>query len=394
MSKQNFSRRNFIGLSSFAGIGLALSSHPLEAGTLSGTNAKKFKMGLIGCGNRSKTLIDALNSVPDIELTALCDSLPHKMAQRAKLIKTGVKPKFVNSFSELLNMNELDAICVVTPNDTHKGIVIAALEAGKHVFCEKPMALTVSDCNEMIAATERTGKALQIGTQRRHSGVYKNLVEIVRTKPVGTILQSSLFDFRGDWRVPEADEYLAGVKYWRLDQRRSGGVVYEMGNHIIDVNNWVFDSEPVSVCSMQGVNNFTLRKRDSSDHSGVLVYYANGALMNYGGNVYNYGSVALDTFFFTGGTVQIGNGSINVGYGSPAGFPKPADLPKPEKLSMSGNNPEGDGVVEQFKHFALVMEGKEKSYPDGYIARQAVQIMEGSVRSAIARRVIDVRELG
>jgi predicted dehydrogenase len=384
-------------MSSFAGIGLTLSNHPLMANNLSGIDApagKKFKMGLIGCGNRSKTLISALNGVPNIELAALCDFLPHKMEQRSKLIKTGVKPKFVNSLSELLRMDELDAICVVTPNDTHREIVIASLEAGKHVFCEKPMALTVADCNEMIAAMERTGKALQIGTQRRHSGVYKNLIEIVRTRPLGTVLQSSLYDFRGDWRVPDADEYPAGVKYWRLDQRRSGGVVYEMGNHIIDVNNWVFDSEPVSVCSMQGVNNFTLRKRDSSDHSGVLVYYANGALMNYGGNVYNYGSAALDTFFFSGGTVQMGNGNINVSYGSPAGFPKPDNLPQPEKLSMSGNNPEGDGVTEQFKYFALVMEGKEKPYPDGYIARQTVQIMEGSVRSAMARRVIDVRELG
>ena len=295
---------------------------------------------------------------------------------------------------ELLQL-DLDAVAVITPNNTHKDIVIACLEAGKNVFCEKPMALTVADCNEMIGAVERTGKALQIGTQRRHSSEYKKLVEVVRNKPVGKILQSSLFDYRGDWRVPAADEYPSGTPYWRMNQALSGGVVYEMGAHIIDVNNWVFDSEPISVCSLQGVNNYSLRKRDSSDHAGVLVEYANGALMNYGGNVYNYGSKAFDTFFGVNGTIQMGAGEIAIKYGSPSGFPKPANMPKPEVIKTTGVDPaEGDGVTMQLKHFAKVLAGKEKAYPDGYIGRQTIQILEGSVRAAQERRVIDVKNLG
>lgn len=394
-NSNNLSRRNFLGLSGLAGISMVLSNNPVMANIpdIEASTSKKFKLGIIGCGNRSKTIINALNRVAEIEIAALCDIVPHKIEQRAQLIKSNVKPQYINNLEKLLQL-ELDAIAVITPNYTHKEIVIACLEAGKNVFCEKPMALTVADCNEMIGAVERTGKALQIGTQRRHSSVYKNLVNVIRTKPVGKILQSNIFDYRGDWRVPEADEYPAGTPYWRLNQSQSGGVVYEMGNHIIDVNNWVFDSEPISICSLQGVNNFSLRKRDSSDHAGVLVQYANGSLMNYGGNVYNYGSMALDTFFGVKGTVQIGNGNITVKYGSPNGFPRPANLPKPETIPMSGNNPESDGVVDQLKYFAKVLEGKEKAYPDGYIARQTVQIMEGSVRSALEKRVIDVKELG
>lgn len=395
--KSNLSRRSFIGMSSLAGLGLVLSDNSLMAQIpgIESYAGKKFKIGVVGCGNRSKTIIGALNNVPEIEIVALCDIVPHKMEQRAKLIKSSVKPKYIKSLKELLQMNDLDGIAVITPNDTHKDIVIACLEADKHVFCEKPMALTVAECNEMLGAAERTGKALQIGTQRRHSSEYKKLIDIIRNKPVGKILQSSIFDYRGDWRVPEADEYPADTPYWRLNQARSGGVVYEMGNHIIDVNNWVFDSEPISVCSLQGVNNHSLRKRDSSDHAGVLVEYASGALMNYGGNTYNYGSKALDTFFGVNGTVQMGGGEISIKYGSPNGFPKPANMPKPEVIKTTGVDPaEGDGVVVQLKHFAKVMDGKERAYPDGYIARQTVQIMEGSLRSAKERRVIDVKELG
>jgi predicted dehydrogenase len=399
-SKKNLSRRNFITMSGLAGAGLLLGN-PLTSQSLKAepafaemTAGKKFKIGIIGCGNRSKALITALNSVPELEIGALCDIVPHKTQQRAQLIKTNDKPKHLTNLDELLKQDDLTAIVVVTPNDTHKDIVIAALEAGKHVFCEKPLALTVADCNEIIGVVDRTRKLLQIGHQRRHSEEYKTLIEVIRSKPVGKILQSSLYDFRGDWRVPEADEYPEGTPYWRLDQKRSGGVVYEMGAHIIDVNNWVFDSEPVAVSSLQGVNNFSLRKRDSADHAGVLVYYANGSLLNYGGNVYNYGSTALDTFFGVNGTIQMGSGILSIHYGSAPGFPKPTDLPQPEKISLTGNNREGDGVAEQFRHFAKVLDGKEKPYPDAYISRQTVQIMEASVWSARERRVIDVRELG
>ena len=395
MYNKNLSRRNFLGLAGATGLGVALSNNPLMAAPYireekETYKGKVFKMGIIGCGSRSRTIIEALNNVPEIEIAALCDIVPHKMGQRAELITSGAKPKFFNSLDEMLNMSELDCIGVITPNDTHRDIVITALEAGKHVWCEKHMAMTVVECNDINGVVERTRKVLQIGHQRRHAAGFKDLVDVFRNKPVGKILQSSLFDYRGDWRVPEADEYPAGTAYWRLEQKRSGGVVYEMGAHIIDVNNWVFDSEPIAICSLQGVNNFSLRKRDSSDHAGVLVQYANGAVMNYGGNVYNYGSVGYNTFFCANGTVQLGNGMIAIKYGSPPGFPVPNNMPQPEEIRSSGPNAE----EEELRHFAKAMDGKVKPYPDGYISRQCVQVMEGSLRAAVERRVINISELG
>ena len=399
MNSKNFSRRNFIGMSGLAGAGLALSGTPLMAAqplrTEEANAAGKYKIGLIGCGNRSKAIIGSLNNVPELEMAAFCDIVPHKMQQRVQQnVKNGAKPKFVNSLGELLKMSELDAIFVITPNDTHRDIIIAAFEAGKHVWCEKPLAMTVAECNDILGAQARTGKLLQVGNQRRHSPAYKTLIDVVRTRPLGQVLQSDLFDYRGDWRVPDADEYPAGTQYWRLNQKRSGGVVYEMGAHIIDVNNWVFDSEPVSVFSLQGVNNFTLRKRDSSDYAGVMVQFANGAMANYGGNVYNYGASAMDTWFFEKGSVQMGGGKVYVKYGSAPGFPKPANMPQNEDVTITDVNREGDGATEQLRHFVKVLDGKEKAYPDGYIARQCVQVMEGANRSAVVRRAVDVRELG
>ena len=355
---------------------------------------KKFKLGVIGCGARSEANIGSIGRVPELEIAALCDIVPHKMERRAVLIKNGPKPKFASNLGELLQIKELDAIVIITPNDTHRDIAVAALHAGLHVWVEKPLAMTVAECNDIIGAAERTGKIVQVGHQRRHSGANKALVKVVRDKPLGKILQSDIWGYRGDWRVPAEDEYPAGTAYWRLSQQRSGGVVYEMGAHQIDVNNWVFDSEPVSVYSLQGVNNFTLRKRDSSDYAGVFVRYANGAMMNYGANTYSYGAGAMDTYFFEKGTVQVGGGKVYIKYGSPPGFPIPADLPQPEEITLRDIDSSGGGESEQFSHFVKALQGTEKAFPDVNVGRQCVQVMEGSIRSAVERREINVGELG
>src|SRR5687768_13423085 len=264
MDSSQSTRRRFIKDSLIAGEAAALAlwmgdrvlaaeSQPLL--TSKRTDGTAYKIGIIGCGNRSKAHIAALNDVREIDVAALCDVLPHKMDQRAALIKNKAEPRKYTDIEKMLAQEDLDAVAVVLPNHLHKMATLAALQARKHVFCEKPMALTVADCNEMIAASERARKAIQIGTQRRHGNGYKKAVEAIRSAPVGKILSSAVNSYRGDWRVPAADEYPAGVPYWRMIQEQCGGVVYEMGAHTIDVNNWIFDSEPVTVVSVQGVNN-------------------------------------------------------------------------------------------------------------------------------------------
>ena len=401
MEKDNsFSRRKFIGRSvaGMAGIGLVnlynntLLAQHAQLNVVQPKPDRVYNIGIVGCGNRSKAIIGSLNSVAEIEISALCDILPHKMAQRAELIKQGPRPRFFTNYEEMLKAAdlELDAVAIITPPGLHKDQAIAAMEAGKHVFCEKPMALTVADCNAMLRVVKKTGKALQIGTQRRHADSYKLLVETIRTSAIGDIIYSDLNDYRGDWRVPEADEYPSGIGYWRLEQAQSGGAVFEMGAHIIDVNNWIVDSEPLAISSIQGVNNRLLRKRDSMDHGGVIVRYANNALMNYGSVVYNYGPSAPDTFFGAKGTVQFGGGNLSVNYGLPRGVEVASEPP----ASFNKPLPGGSGELAQLQHFAEVLAGKKAPYPDGTIGRQTVQICEGAVRASQERREINIKELG
>ncbi len=397
MSAEPVSRREFMGTGLCAGSAAALAflSPRLQAnnGPLAiekHAPGTPYKLGILGCGNRSKAHLSALNAVSEIEVAALCDVVAPKMEERAKLIRKGPAPRQYADLEKMLQQEDLDAVAVVLPNHLHKQGVIAALQAGKHVFCEKPMALTVADCSEMIAAAARARKALQIGTQRRHSPGQKAAVAAIRQASLGSILSSDVNSYRGDWRVPAADEYPSGVPYWRLRQDQCGGVVYEMGAHIIDLNNWIFDSEPVTVVSLQGVNDPALRPRDSTDHAGVLVRYANGALMNYGGNLYARGPVEADWFYAVNGTVRLNNEALEITYGYARGFPTKEPLPKPVKMAL----PKGDGVAEQWKYFAQVLAGQAAPYPDGHAGRQSIQICQGALVSARDRTIVNVKELG
>jgi predicted dehydrogenase len=163
-----------------------------------------------------------------------------------------------------------------------------------------------------------------------------------------------------------------------------------MGAHTIDVNNWIFDSEPLTVVSLQDVNDLALRTRNSTDHGGVLVRYANGAMMNYGGNLYAYGPSAADYFFAVNGTIKLDAGNLEINYGYARGFPTQEPLPKPVKMKLPGG---GDGTPDQWKYFARVLAGQADPYPDGYIGRQSIQICEGAIISAQERIVVNVNEL-
>jgi predicted dehydrogenase len=211
------------------------------------------------------------------------------------------------------------------------------------------------------------------------------LVEAIRKAPVGKILQSDVSTYRGDWRVPAEDEYPPGVEYWRLNQSKCGGAVYEMGAHLIDVNNWVFDSEPVSVTGIQGVNNLSLRSRDSTDHAGVVVRYANDAVMNYGGNLYNYGSGSPGYFFAVDGTVEFSGDQVTIHYRDT----EQKDLPETETESL----PDGDGTQGQWKYFTRVMGGEAEPYPDGYVGRQTVEICQGAILANREGTTVEVSEL-
>ncbi len=393
-NKKKFSRRNFIerSIMGIASSGLILSGSPLIASPLGwGTSftGKPFKLGIIGCGNRAVPQIRGINQIPELEIAALCDIVPEKMEEKKRMVKRGT-PKLYTDYQNLLRQDDLDVVAIITPNYLHREQTVAAFEAGKHVLCEKPMALNVKDCNAMIAAAKEAGKALQIGTQRRHETPYRRAIEKIHQGEVGKILYSDISTYRSDWAVLSPDPKVDRQLNWRLDKKKVGGVAFEQGAHTIDLNNWIIGSEPVEVIGRVGVNNKTMRPRTSDDHAAIIAHYANGAVTNYGGNLYHYGPVIPDYYFAEKATISLSAKEFSMHYGYPKGVPHTEPLPK----SVTMDLPPRDGELKQWQHFVKVMKGEAKAYPDGITGRMAIQVMYGAEVSTEQGCAVKVSELG
>ena len=129
--------------------------------------AKLIKIGIIGCGGIANGKhMPALAKVADAEMVAFCDIIPERAEKAAKEFGTP-DAKVYTDYKELLKDPAIDVVHVCTPNRSHSFITVDALEAGKHVMCEKPMAINSAEAQKMIDAAKRTGKKLSIGYQNR-----------------------------------------------------------------------------------------------------------------------------------------------------------------------------------------------------------------------------------
>jgi predicted dehydrogenase len=196
----------------------------------------KLKIGIIGVGTIAETHINAYLQNPDAELYAFCDIDENRLQEMGK--KYGITRLYTNK-DEMLALPEIDAVSVCTWNSEHAPCTIAALKAGKHVLCEKPMALNSKEAQEMTDTAKKCGKLLMIGFVRRHGNDCKTLKEFIDA------------DYFGDFYYAKAT-YLrrnGNPGGWFEDKSRSGGgPLIDLGVHVIDLVRYLMGRPmPVSV---------------------------------------------------------------------------------------------------------------------------------------------------
>lgn len=197
---------------------------------------EKLKIGVIGVGNISNEHIQAYLKNPNVELYAFCDINETQLKMMAE--KYGVTRTFTNK-DEMLALPELDAVSVCTWNSEHAPCTIAALNAGKHVLCEKPMATTVEEAIAMKEAAERNGKLLQIGFVRRFGNDCEVLQDFIQQDFLGEIYYAKATYLRRN----------GNPMGWFGDVSRSGGgPLIDLGVHVIDLTRYLMGNpKPVSV---------------------------------------------------------------------------------------------------------------------------------------------------
>ncbi|MBO7746454.1 Gfo/Idh/MocA family oxidoreductase [Paenibacillus sp. MWE-103] len=200
----------------------------------------RLKVGIVGCGSIANGKhLPSLSKLPHVELCAFSDIAAERAEQAAE--KFGAPGARVYAdYRELLLDGSIDVVHVCTPNDAHAEVSIAALEAGKHVMCEKPMAKTAADARRMAEAARRTGKKLTIGYNNRFRPDSQYMKQACANGDLGEIYFAKAHALRR-----------RGVPTWGvfLDrEKQGGGPLIDIGTHALDLTLWLMDNyEPRAV---------------------------------------------------------------------------------------------------------------------------------------------------
>jgi len=193
---------------------------------------KKIRVGIIGAGRIGK--IHAANIVKNcenVELRAIADVYADKIMDFAK--ELGINNVY-NDYMKILNDPEIDAVVICSPTNTHSKITIEAAEAGKHIFCEKPIDYDVDRINEALAAVKRAGVKFQVGFNRRFDHNFKKVRELVKNGEIGDVQII---------KVTSRDPEPPSAEYAKV----SGGMFLDMTSHDFDMVRYLTGSEVVEV---------------------------------------------------------------------------------------------------------------------------------------------------
>lgn len=201
---------------------------------------EKLKVGIIGCGGIANGKhLPSLKKLDQVELVAFCDIEINRAEKAAE--EYGIdQVKVVEDYRELLKDESIDVVHVLTPNSSHAEISIAAMEAGKHVMCEKPMAKTSSEAKKMIEVAKKTGKKLTIGYDNRFRPDSQHLHKIASQGGLGDIYFAKAHAIRRR-AVPTWGVFLD-------EEKQGGGPLIDIGTHALDLTLWMMNNyKPESV---------------------------------------------------------------------------------------------------------------------------------------------------
>lgn len=243
----------------------------------------ELRVGLLAYGAIGHEHNRAVSSVPGFKLTAVCDSNPARI-EVAKEISPAVSG-FTDA-DQLLD-SDIDLVVISTPPNSHFSWAKKALEKNKHVVLEKPMSLTVSECDELIALANEKEKTLVVYQNRRWDQDFITLQNLVNKKEVGEVFHVEIFV--GGYGHP--------CNYWHSDQEVSGGAIFDWGAHFLDQALGLFGKDIAYLTAKE--HKLQWLDVTNSDHSRVTLSYKNGLEVEF---IYSDLAAALKPKYYLLGT--------------------------------------------------------------------------------------------
>lgn len=336
------------------------------------SSSEKVRFGIVGCGRIAQRHAEHINS--KAILTAVCD-VDKKRADELALRYNG-RPYY--HIEEMLEAEKtIDVISVCSPNGLHASHSIASLKAGFHVLCEKPMAITVQDCGEMIQAAERANKRLFAIKQNRYNPPVAAVKRILDEGRLGKVLSIQMNCF---WNR-NGDYYLNS---WKGTKDMDGGTLFTQFSHFIDLLYWLV-GDVKNVQAFTG--NFAHKGMIEFEDTGVVILeFYNGAIgsINYTVNSFGKNMEGSLTLFGEKGTVKIGGQYLNeLEYQEIEGY-SIENLPEGNKAnnygtytgSMSNHDKVYDNIIEVLQNNAAVT-------TSSFEGMKTVEIIEKIYKSAV-----------
>ncbi|TNF29803.1 MAG: Gfo/Idh/MocA family oxidoreductase [Bacteroidetes bacterium] len=262
---------------------------------------RKIRFAVVGCGHIGKRHAEMIVRNPESELVALCDS-----KTRHELGIDMYDVPFFSSLQEMLaSVPEIDVVCVCTPNGYHAEHSMAALKAGKHIVCEKPMALTKADCEKIIFQSLQVSKQVFCVMQNRYSPPSVWIKKVVEENVLGKVFMVQVNCY---WNRDER-YYKPGV--WKGDAQLDGGTLFTQFSHFVDIMYWLFGDITDIKANFHDFNHQTLT--DFEDSGMVHFNFVNGGMgcINYSTSVWNTNLESSLTVIGEKGSVKIGGQYMN-----------------------------------------------------------------------------------
>ena len=339
------SRRSFFKNTAKVGIGTSLFSG-LSLSAIASMRKyvspnEKINFGIIGCRGMGWSDMNSSLKNSEVDCIALCDIDQNILEKRSEDVKkiTGKKPTLYNDYRKLLENKDIDAVIIGTPDHWHCLNLVDSLEAGKHVYCEKPISNSIAEANIMLDSAKRHGKCVQVGQWQRSGGQYKDALEYLWSGKLGKIRLVKVWAYQGwygwvdekpDTDTPKGIDY----KMWlgpspmrKFNENRfhfnfrwywdyAGGLMTDWGVHEIDIALFGMKAkDPISVMASGGKFGYPNQDTETPDTLQTVYEYDNFTMLWEHANGIsngNYGKGEGIAFIGSQGTLVVNRGGWEV----------------------------------------------------------------------------------